>query len=359
MTRAATDVNNVTVESPSTKKDDSEAVSVDEHGYATVDPVFRLPSPQGGDVFFASVPDGVFNHVVSLTKLKEFGKLHHVLASRRQCHAHWENNLRQYVHHTEPLFDEFSSVEALRWTLFKRKIDARNWELHITQKDHYAKDKHKSLTHKESFTQVCQDGDLDIVKVMVERTQVDLEARDALYGRTPLHAAADNGHLPVVQYLCEQGADKEARDNDGETPLHKAALEGHLPVAQYLCEQGADKEARDNDGWTPLHWAALEGHLPVVQYLCEQGADKEARDEDGNTPLHRAAQEGHLPVVQYLCEHGADKEARDEDDMTPLDMAEISAEEDFEEVEGYMEEEEWLLRSDRLPFVVEYLKQAA
>ena len=106
------------------------------------------------------MPDGVFNHVVSLTKLKEFGKLHHVLASRRQCHAHWENNLRQYAHHTEPLFDEFSSVEALRWALFKRKIDARNWELHITQKDHYGKDKHKSLTHKESFTQVCEKGNL-------------------------------------------------------------------------------------------------------------------------------------------------------------------------------------------------------
>ena len=50
-------------------------------------------------------------------------------------------------------------------------------------------------------------------------------------------------------------------------------------------EQGAGKEARDEDGETPLHFAAHEGHLPVVQYLCEQGADKEARDDDGRTPL--------------------------------------------------------------------------
>ena len=28
---------------------------------------------------------------------------------------------------------------------------------------------------------------------------------------TRLHLAARSGHLPVVQYLCEQGADKEAR----------------------------------------------------------------------------------------------------------------------------------------------------
>ena len=65
----------------------------------------------------------------------------------------------------------------------------------------------------------CQDGDLDIVRNMVERTpQVDLEERDK-NGMTPLLWAALSGHLPVVQYLYEQGADKEARNNNGMTPL--------------------------------------------------------------------------------------------------------------------------------------------
>jgi len=43
----------------------------------------------------------------------------------------------------------------------------------------------------------------------------------------------------VVQYLCEQGVDKEATDVNGATPLHYAALKGHLSV-EYLREQGAD-----------------------------------------------------------------------------------------------------------------------
>ena len=77
----------------------------------------------------------------------------------------------------------------------------------------------------------------------MERTQVDLEARGDR-GNTPLHMAASSGHFPVVQYLCEQGADKEARGNNDITPLHMVAEKGQLSVVQYLCEQGADKEAR-------------------------------------------------------------------------------------------------------------------
>ncbi len=46
-----------------------------------------------------------------------------------------------------------------------------------------------------------------------------------------------------------------------------AAVSGHLDVVKYLVEKGADVKAADNDGWTPLHWAAELGLLDVVKYL--------------------------------------------------------------------------------------------
>ena len=44
----------------------------------------------------------------------------------------------------------------------------------------------------------------------------------------------------VVQYLSGQGASLSARDNEGATPLLWAARGGHLSVVRFLVEHGAD-----------------------------------------------------------------------------------------------------------------------
>jgi len=139
----------------------------------------------------------------------------------------------------------------------------------LRETDEYSR-RSKYLSHMQSFKDASEVGELDIVKAivkaMVEITGFGGEGWDCI---SPPHDATHNGNLPVVQYMCEQGAGKEARDEDDWTPLHRAARYGHLPVMQYMCERGADKEARDQDDWTPLHWAAEDGHLPVMQYLSE------------------------------------------------------------------------------------------
>jgi ankyrin repeat protein len=65
-------------------------------------------------------------------------------------------------------------------------------------------------------------------------------------------------------------------------------------------EQGADVEARGEDGWTALHRAARYGHEAVVRLLVEQGADVEAWDRDGWTALYHAVENGHEAVVRLL-----------------------------------------------------------
>ena len=107
--------------------------------------------------FFSRVPDGVFNLASSYTDLDDYESLHHVIHKNKQCKANWEAHLRQYAHHAKPLFDVFTSVKSLRFVSV-RKIDVpRGWELHLLLKDYHGKDKHKSLTHNESFALVCRE----------------------------------------------------------------------------------------------------------------------------------------------------------------------------------------------------------
>ena len=157
----------------------------------------------------------------------------------------------------------------------------------------------KYVSHGGGFLRACQSGKLEIVKAVVEKTQVELDARNE-FDMTPLLWTARTGHLRVVLYLCEQGGVKEARGWNGMASLHLAASYDFLLMLQYLCEQ-ADKEVRDEYGMTALHTAAAYGHLPVVQYLCEQRTNKTARNRDDVTPLDCAFYHGRGPVVPYLC----------------------------------------------------------
>ena len=92
-------------------------------------------------------------------------------------------------------------------------------------------------------------------------------------GATSLYMAAQNGHLPVVQYLLEYGADVNKTTNDGVTPLHIAAINGHAEVLTCLFNWGASLTARDDEGDLPIDWAANE----VIKQLIR---DEEIRRRD-------------------------------------------------------------------------------
>ena len=124
-------------------------------------------------------------------------------------------------------------------------------------------------------------------------------------GITPLHMAAQEGHLDIVRYLVERGADFNQADKWGQTPLHAAAYNGHIEVVRYLIEgKGADFNLADRWNQTPLHLAACYGHTEVVRYLIERGADFNQVDNEGETPLHLAVLFGRIDVVRILLANG-------------------------------------------------------
>ena len=64
---------------------------------------------------------------------------------------------------------------------------------------------------------------------------------------TPLHEAAQFGHLDVVNSLLGH-AKVDARDHHKVTPLMLALRNNHAQVAETLINAGADLNAVDGDG---------------------------------------------------------------------------------------------------------------
>jgi ankyrin repeat protein len=73
----------------------------------------------------------------------------------------------------------------------------------------------------------------------------------------------------------------DARDNYQFTPLHSAANGGHVGAVERLAALGHDLNARDYLGRTPLHYAAMHGRLGVLEALLRLGADLAQKDLRG------------------------------------------------------------------------------
>ena len=137
-----------------------------------------------------------------------------------------------------------------------------------------------------------------------------------------LHNAAEAGDLERVKILLGQGdVDKDEDDRYCRTALMNAARKGHFAIVQYLVEQGADKEIANNFGETPLVLACANGHTEVTRYLLEQGSNRDKVGYGDNTSLHAAARQGHLEVAMVLMNYGADLNAMNEDNQLPIDVA--------------------------------------
>ena len=129
-------------------------------------------------------------------------------------------------------------------------------------------------------------------------------------GVTDLHHAVQLNLPALTQSLLHQGADIDAKDDDGRTPLHKVAEANAREVAEVLLKNGTDVNVKGNNGLTPLHNAAYVNAWEVAEVLLENGAAVNAKVDNGHTPLHYAALSNAYEVAKVLLENGAAVNAR-------------------------------------------------
>ena len=156
------------------------------------------------------------------------------------------------------------------------------------------------------FLVAAKIGDLEVMRLLLahgaDPFMTNLDNQTALMvaaGVALFNPGEDGGSQPedmperleAVKFLVEFGHDVDALSSENETALHGAVYLGSIPVVEYLVEQGARLDIRNDRGWTPLMiangaaWAEFYKEYPEVavvlrRLMTERGLSTE--DEVGD-----------------------------------------------------------------------------
>ena len=211
-----------------------------------------------------------------------------------------------------------------------------------------------SLSLSGQLFQLAREGNVIRLAALLDEHPDAVHTREAPYQWTLLHAAAQMGHLGVVNLLLERGLDVNTKEQgDDTTALHWAAAAGKVDVVRRLLDAGVDPVgAGDDHGLTAIGWASCwpgtdtPAHAEVRRLLLAAGArhtifsaigandeaevrrivagnpavlgERMSRNENGRLPLHLAVALDRADMVALLIELGADPRATDDAGMDAM-----------------------------------------
>ncbi|GAA0272096.1 hypothetical protein GCM10009127_10510 [Alteraurantiacibacter aestuarii] len=124
-----------------------------------------------------------------------------------------------------------------------------------------------------------------------------VNARDVSTGRSALHIVVARRDVTWINFLYQQGANVNIRDNNGVTPLMLAVQLGHLEGVQALVANGARVDVTNNSGETPLMTAVHSRNTELMRILLQAGADPDRYDNSGRSARDYARLRGENDIT--------------------------------------------------------------
>jgi len=182
------------------------------------------------------------------------------------------------VHGRTPIFNACHNESVFRYLLDVAK--EKSIAVNVSDKHGYTlmhlRDSHDFQDPRFLYGYIPNDTIAHILLQRSEEFQIDVNAKNAKHGMTPLHHACKAGRTELVSHFLDQARDKGidvcARDSKGKTILHHAfwstglngySLEKLKELFQRAKEFGLTGDERDVDGNSALD--SLNITLPVLK----------------------------------------------------------------------------------------------
>jgi len=136
-----------------------------------------------------------------------------------------------------------------------------------------------------------------VAQVLADFPKTNVEWRSP-QDESALMIAALKGETELVKKLIARDADV---NKPGWAPLHYAATNGHVEIMQILLAHHAFIDAESPNKTTPLMMAAHYGSRDAVKLLLDEGADASAKNELGLTAIDFAYRAGRQDVADMIA----------------------------------------------------------
>ena len=135
-------------------------------------------------------------------------------------------------------------------------------------------------------------GLVSLLKFIASYTNIDFSG-EADNGSSPLHYAAEKGHVEALKFLGTLTKNVVTENKDEMTPIHFGVMSGKVEIMKYFHDLGYDLDIPIyQNHYTPFFLAVYHQKLEVIRYLAALLENPLSKLLFGLTPFHLAAHFG-------------------------------------------------------------------